>query len=178
MARPTKQRARIEWVCGKSGRTILKGEEYWRLERAFRKPQIRALEHPFKRSETTGSEYLSRVWDLIDGLYLPDDLEALEGIKDDLVAELEGLKDELEDNLNNMPDHLQDTSDSGILLSERIEALESAIDDLEDLDFDFDYEGDYDEDDEEYEDDYQEEIDSFVDELKDQITDALDQLDV
>lgn len=57
----------------------------------------------------------------------------IESVKDDLVTEFENLRDECQDALEAMPEHLQDTSSSGELLNERIEALEQAIDEIENI---------------------------------------------
>lgn len=142
MARPTKQKARKEWRCSKSGRTIEKGEEYWRLEFAFSRPIVRAIEHPFSRSETTQSEYLSSLYSLQDNAEQPDtdSIEAGDSTVstwiEDLKTDLEDLRDECEERRSNMPEHLQDASGPGEILTERIDALESAIDEMDDAHYD------------------------------------------
>ena len=47
--------------------------------------------------------------------------------------EFKKLLDQCQDSLDNMPDHLRDTSPTGELLNERIETLEGAISDLENI---------------------------------------------
>ena len=51
-----------------------------------------------------------------------------------IISEIEELRDECEDKLYNMPEQFQDTSEAGILLQERIDALENWISELEAID--------------------------------------------
>ena len=112
-------------------------KKYWKLEIRYQSTKIRAYEYPFSRSDTTTSDYLSTLWDMIDtfdrritGCTIPSEFES---IRDDLVSELEDLRDETQDRLDNMPESLQ-YSPTGELLQERIDRLEDAISDLEDID--------------------------------------------
>ncbi len=50
-----------------------------------------------------------------------------------LISDIEELKDETQNSLDNMPSQLQD-ADSGQLLQERIDALESWVSDLQSID--------------------------------------------
>lgn len=72
-----------------------------------------------------------------------------------LINDLNDIKDELQDRLDNMPESLQQ-GDTGQLLQDRIDAIESAISDSESIYFE---DEDYDED---CEGRYQEEIDSAL----------------
>jgi hypothetical protein len=84
------------------------------------------------RSQLTQSEFLATVWDLQDEFVVSSD--NIEGDIEDLVSTLEELRDQCQDSLDNMPESLQETSDAGALLQERIENLDSAIDDLQAID--------------------------------------------
>jgi hypothetical protein len=140
MAKPTLQTARKEYICSKSQRVIQKGEKYWKLEFRYSEPKVSAYEFPFTRSETTQSSYLSTLYSIIDGFNAsPENLtiEDLESIRDDLVSDLESLRDETQDSLDNMPENLQ-YSPTAEMLQERIDNLDSGIDELENIDFDFD----------------------------------------
>lgn len=77
------------------------------------------------RSQLTQSGYLSAIYEISDTA----DQDDVAG----MVQELVTLRDECQDSLDNMPEHLRDTSESGQLLTDRIEALESAIECGEEL---------------------------------------------
>ena len=57
-----------------------------------------------------------------------------ESDRDDLVSELENLRDEQQDNYDNMPEGLQQ-GDTGMLLEERVSALDEWISELQGLEF-------------------------------------------
>lgn len=110
---------------------IKKGESYywWQL---YKRPKQFSKTRP-KPSQLTGSEYRQQVMEAIEAL------EAWEGVwaesdRDDLVAELEGIRDTQQDRYDNMPEGLQQ-GDTGVLLEERINALEEWISELENLSF-------------------------------------------
>lgn len=93
--------------------------------------------HP-KRSQLTQSNYLSQLYDLQDRIeeVKPDNPEALEEFIEELKNDLEILRDETQESLDNMPENLQ-SSPTGELLQERIDCLENAISELEDIDYDY-----------------------------------------
>jgi len=121
---------------------IKKGESYY-----WWKPRYggirRSKTYP-SRQELTQSEFLCRVYDIEDELSsIEIDIEGKnkeeieQEIRDTLesiISEIEELRDECEDKLYNMPEQLQDTSEAGILLQERIDALEDWISELENID--------------------------------------------
>lgn len=141
MATPTKQKANKTYKCGKSGREIKPGELYWKLSFRFGGTQIRAIEHPFKPSECTQSEFMGTLLGItetyneeLEGEY--EDIESLEATKDALYGEVETLRDETQDKLDNMPEGLQ-SGDTGQLLQDRIDALDNVLSDLDCIDFDY-----------------------------------------
>lgn len=85
-----------------------------------------------KSYETSGSSYIQTVGRIAEQWTddYPDRMTAAE----EIASDLEDLKDELECNLDNIPEQLQDGA-AGSLLQERIEELESAIDELQSIDY-------------------------------------------
>jgi len=145
---------------------IKKGESYY-----WWKPRYggirRSKTYP-SRQELTQSEFLCRVYDIEDELSVirtqietniegknKEEIEEL--IRDALemiIIEIGELRDECEDKLYNMPEQLQDTSEAGILLQERIDALEDWISELENIDISI-----------EDDDDIQERVEEILDEI-------------
>jgi len=107
------------------------GESYYWWKFAFG-PKRFSKTYP-KRSQLTQSSFLSQLYDLEDGLDAEVQFEDCQSRLDEIVDTLNELMDECQSSLDNMPEHLQDTSDSGITLTERIDALESAISDYESI---------------------------------------------
>lgn len=117
-----------------SGTEIKAGDSYYWWK--FRYGGKRFSKTPPKRSQLTQSSFYSTIYDIEDdviGGATADD--SLPGVRDDVVSQLEDLKSECESNLENIPDNLKEAS-SGQLLQERIDALESAIDEFGGLDMD------------------------------------------
>jgi len=110
-----------------------KGESYYWWRHAFGAKEF-SKERP-KPSQITGSPWLSELYSLQEQIEATVyDFDELETMRDDTVSSLEELRDQAQDSLDNMPEHLQETSQSGEMLQERIDELESAISDLESLD--------------------------------------------
>lgn len=115
---------------------IKKGDSYWHWAFAF------GSKHKSKtqptRSQLTQSAFYSTMFDIEDGL--PDRFkgiitsEEIQSGLDDLVSEIESLRDETQENLDNMPEQLQESSPN----QERIDGLESWINDLQSIDTDID----------------------------------------
>jgi len=129
--------ARVHFVksARKKNPVAKKGESYYWWQHRFRPKQF--SKDPPKRSATTQSSFNATLWDIEDDSIagaVADD--SLAGTRDEVVSALQGLHDECESNLQNMPDHLQESSQSGQTLQERINALESAISEFEDLELD------------------------------------------
>jgi hypothetical protein len=114
---------------------IKKGDSYWHWAFAFG-PKYKSKTQP-TRSQLTRSNFLSTLYSIEDGISnafkectTSDDLESS---MEQLISDIEELRDETQNSLDNMPSQLQD-ADSGQLLQERIEALESWISDLQSID--------------------------------------------
>jgi len=113
---------------------IKKGEQYYWWK--FRYGGKHVSKTFPKSSQLTQSDYLSRIYSFQEQ-EISGSIEELEAIKDDLVASLEELRDEQDERLNNMPEGLQQGS-TGELLQERYDCVDSAISELEGIDFEID----------------------------------------
>lgn len=116
---------------------IEKGQSYWWW--AFKNGGKHLSKTKPKASQLTQSNYLSQLYDLQDriGAISADSPEELESVIDELKSDIESLKDETESSLDNMPESLK-YSPTGELLQERIDALDNAISELENIDYDYD----------------------------------------
>jgi predicted RNase H-like nuclease (RuvC/YqgF family) len=115
---------------------IAKGESYWWW--AFKNGGKHYSKTKPKRSQLTQSNYLSQLYgiqDRMDELSF-DEPEDLESILDEFKSDLENLKDECQNSLDNMPESLQ-SSPTGELLQERIDALDNAISEFDNIDTDY-----------------------------------------
>jgi flagellar biosynthesis chaperone FliJ len=84
-----------------------------------------------KASQLTQSEYLQTIYG-IQERETPASYDELESTRDEIKDELEQLRDEQEEKRSNMPEGLQE-GDTGNLLQERYDALDGAINDLENV---------------------------------------------
>jgi hypothetical protein len=114
---------------------IAVGDSYYYVKLRRGMPKRYFKERP-PRSATTGSSFYSTLWDIEDvaigKLEASDDLK---GNVEDISQQLRDLAQECQDSLDNMPEGLQQGS-SGTMLQERVEALEAAADEFDNLDFD------------------------------------------
>ena len=127
---------------------IKKGESYYWWK--FRYGGIQRSKTFPKKWQLTRSEFLSRVYQIEDELdnidviiegKKPEEVETeIQSFIDEITMEIDELKDECQEKLDNMPEQLQDSSDAGVLLQERIEALGNWIDCLESIDISIDEE--------------------------------------
>jgi len=118
---------------------IKKGDSYWHWAFAFG-PKYKSKTKP-TRSQLTRSNFYQTLYAIEDALSdrfkevtSADDIQSA---LDELISEIEELRDETQGSLDNMPSQLQD-ADSGQLLQERIEGLESWVSDLQGVDIDID----------------------------------------
>jgi hypothetical protein len=111
-----------------------KGEPYYWWKFRYGGKRF-SLTHP-KPSQLTQSAYLSTVYTIQEQIEAWDTItneDDLEMFKDEIRNQLEELRDQTQESLDNMPESLQ-YSQTGELLQERIDALESAMDDIDNMD--------------------------------------------
>jgi hypothetical protein len=115
---------------------------YWWKFRFGGKRYSKKMPRP---SQLTQSEYLSTLRSLIEQVedHNVGDPEAFEELRDEIVSAVTDLREQAQDSLDNMPESLQ-ASPTGELLQERIDALESAESDIENLEVDDIDESDFD----------------------------------
>lgn len=110
-----------------------KGESYfwWKFRHGGKRF---SLTRP-RPSQLTQSAYYGTVRSLVEQIEDANigDYDEFVSVKEDVVSELENLRDESQASLDNMPDSLQ-YSPTGELLSERVDACDNAISDIEGID--------------------------------------------
>jgi hypothetical protein len=120
-------------VCGIDG-GIPKGSSYYWWKFAYG-AKCYSLTKP-KRSALTRSSFYSTIYDLEDDVIANASADdSLGSTRDDVVSQLEDLKSECESSLENIPEQLREAT-AGSLLQERIDALDSAIQEFEGLELD------------------------------------------
>lgn len=120
-------------VCGIEG-GIKKGDSYYWWK--FRRGGKHYSKTPPRRSQLTQSAFYGSIYDLEDSLAETEATQdSISAAKDDAIAQLEELRDQCQESLDNMPESLQQ-GPTGELLQERIDAMEQAISEFEDLEVD------------------------------------------
>jgi hypothetical protein len=112
---------------------IKKGESYWWWAH-FRGGRHLSKNRP-KPSQLAGSEFISTLLGLqevFDAKY--DNTEDVKGEVENVISELESLRDDTQGKYDNMPEGLQQ-GDTGQLLEQRVEGLDTLIQELESIDF-------------------------------------------
>jgi hypothetical protein len=116
---------------------IKKGESYyWWKFRYGGKRKSKTYPRP---QQLTQSGFLMAVYDIDDMkncLQVSDEANELQASLETIKEAVETLKEECEESFENIPDQLQDTGSAGILLTERIEALEEYYNELDNIDVD------------------------------------------
>lgn len=121
-----------EIKCSKCGKVITAGMEYLKATPFRRSPIIRCLDCGLMPYETSTSEYTLTVGEIVEKW--KENYSIDEETANNIAADLEDVKSGCEDSLDNMPEGLRE-GDTGMMLQERIDTLESVISDLEDISF-------------------------------------------
>ncbi len=134
----TVEKSRKELTDSITGKVIPVGSKYywWKFRYGGRRASV---QYPNRR-HLTQSSFLQQLFGIEDAI---GSLEASESIVDDLssiISDIEALKDECQESLDAMPENLQESSDSGMMLQERIEGLEEWGGILEGIDTEVDEE--------------------------------------
>ena len=137
------QKSRKEYTCGRCGKKIEVGQPYLRGDLNFSRPVIRCCKCGLKHWEVTTSDYQLSVGEVV--YRWQDNYDVSEEGRDSIISDLECIRDEQQERLDNMPEGLQQ-GDTGQLLQDRIDQLEAAISDLENIDFELDEDEEMDED--------------------------------
>jgi hypothetical protein len=111
---------------------IEKGDTYYWWQFMHQEGK-RSKTYPSSR-QLTQSAFMLELYDIEDAIAGMVDPDAL----DDVLERIEVLRDECQGSLDNMPEALQETSESGMLLQDRIDGLESWHDELDGVDRDID----------------------------------------
>jgi hypothetical protein len=116
---------------------IAKGESYYWWQ--FKNGGKHFSKTEPKPSQLTQSSYLSQLYSIQERIneFETSNVEDLENFVDELKGDLETLRDDTSDSLDNMPENLK-TSPTGELLQERIDNLENAISEFENIDTSYD----------------------------------------
>lgn len=127
------EKCRKEQKCSKCGKTIEVGSSYLKATPFHRAPIIRCTDCGLRSWETSGSEYVLSVGQLVE--FWEKDYGVSESTTQDLCDELQNIMDTCQESLDNMPYQLQD-SDNGQLLQERIDCISDVISELEQIEYD------------------------------------------
>lgn len=121
--------------CSKCGAEIKVGSPYVWWQFAYSEKTIRCASPACapKPQDLTRSEFWSAIYRIQETQFEGDCPSDLESAVEDIKSDLDNLKSETEDKLSNMPDGLQQGS-TGEMLQERIDALDSAVSDIESVD--------------------------------------------
>lgn len=124
-------KSRKEFRCSKCGEVIPIGSAYYRGELNFAHDIIRCSKCRLQPWEVTTSDYKLSVGNIVYNWR--EDFGVSEETPEQIAAELESIRDDVQERLDNMPEGLQE-GDIGQKLQERIDNLETAIDELYNID--------------------------------------------
>lgn len=116
----------------KDNPAVKAGESYWWWKFAFRAKQYSATRP--KPSQLTQSAFMSDMYHICEDL---SDMQSPADEIDGILDSIDELRDMTQDSFDNMPDQLQE-ADTGILLEERVDAMEAWRNDLEGIDMEID----------------------------------------
>ena len=121
-------KSRKEHKCGNCRTVIPKGSSYFKGTINFNPDIIRCEKCGLKWYEVTTSDYIRNMGAIVEDWQ--ESFELQDGVWEEISSNLEEIMDECSERLENMPEHLQEESETGQLLQERIDGIESAMDEL------------------------------------------------
>lgn len=121
-------KSRKENKCGKCRALIPVGSSYYKGIINFNPSIIRCEKCGLKNYEVTTSDYIREVGAIVEDWQ--ESFEVQDGVWEEISSNLEEIMNDCSERLENMPEHLQEESEAGQLLQERIDGLESAMDEL------------------------------------------------
>ncbi len=125
-------------TCGKCSTKIEIGEPYrwWKFRRSGKFIRCAKPGCAPKGSDLTQSDFWKSIKLIQEGTEF-NDADSLDSDKDNVVSELQNVADETQGKFDNMPEGLQN-GDTGQMLQERVDAVQSVIDTLESVDLSID----------------------------------------
>ena len=127
------QKSRKENRCSKCGATIPVGSRYFKGEINFGPTIVRCERCKLQPWEVTTSDYILSVGEIVYNWR--DNYPCEDDVAEQIADALEDVRNDQEERYDNMPENLQ-SSPNGERLQERIDALDSAMDDLQSIDID------------------------------------------
>lgn len=124
-------KSRKAFKCSKCGEVIPIGSSYYRGKLNFAHDIIRCAKCKLKPWEVTTSDYVLAVGPIVNEWRKNYGVD--EETPEQITADLESIRDDVQERLDNMPEGLQE-GDIGQKLQERIDNLETAIDELCNID--------------------------------------------
>lgn len=118
--------------CSKCGKEIAVGEEYLKATPYHSTPIIRCVKCGLKSYETSGSQYVQDIGSIVEDWQ--ESFGTSDGVTDEIISSLEEIRDYTQESLDNMPEQLQE-GDTGCMLQDRVDCIESAISDLEQISY-------------------------------------------
>lgn len=128
------KKARKEHKCSKCGNIIKVGEPYKKGVINFHPDIIRCVNCGLKSWEVTTSDYCKEVGCICEEW--SENYGCDETTSGQIVETLNDLLSQCQESLENMPENLKESSSTGELLQTRIEQLEEAVNELEQIDTD------------------------------------------
>ena len=132
MANIETPKARKEYTCSKCGTAIKVGDTYVKGTPFRMKPIIRCSACGLRSWELSSSDYIQGVGRVCD--CWQEDYGTEEDTAQQIADELSNIRDDLQDRYDNLPENFQ-YSENGEIMQERIDNLDSAISELEAIDF-------------------------------------------
>lgn len=132
MAKIEKPKARKEYKCSKCGEVIKLGDTYIKGTPFRRSPVIRCTKCGLRSWELSSSDYVLSVGKVCEDWR--EDYELGESTAQEIADELSNIRDNVQDSYDNLPENFQ-YSENGERLQERIDNLDSAISELEAIDY-------------------------------------------